>query len=156
MEKFEYITHSQTDTLHFAGILGKMLNAGDAVLLRGDLGTGKSVMARGIARALGVTEAMPSPTFTILIPYQGDKKVYHFDLYRLADPDEFYASGLDEFVGGDGIALIEWPEMAELDAQPALKLSLERGGADDERKIEIVNAGVRDFNPDALAEWRKR
>ena len=156
MEKFEFITHSQEDTLRFAGFLGKMLDAGDTVLLRGDLGTGKSVMARGIARALGVTGAMPSPTFTILIPYQGSKKVYHFDLYRLADPDEFYASGLEEFVGGDGVALIEWPEMADLEVRPALNLTLARGAGDDERKIEIVNGGVKGFDPEALSEWRKR
>ena len=73
--------------LRFASALAEMLGAGDTVLLDGDLGAGKSVMARGIARALGVTGAMPSPTFTLLIPYQGRIPVYHFDLYRLADPD---------------------------------------------------------------------
>ena len=66
--------------MRFSAALAGMLDAGDTVLLTGDLGTGKSVIARGIARALGVTGAMPSPTFTILIPYQGSKKVYHFDL----------------------------------------------------------------------------
>ncbi len=154
MEKFVYLTHSQEDTLRFSSSLAEMLDAGDTVLLTGDLGTGKSVVARGIARALGVTGAMPSPTFTILIPYQGRKKVYHFDLYRLSDPDEFYASGLDEFVGGDGIALIEWPQMAELEVQPSLKLSLMRGDTDDERRIEIENAGTAGFRPEALKEWR--
>ena len=96
--------------MKFAAALANMLDAGDTVLLEGDLGTGKSVMARGVARALGIAGAMPSPTFTLLIPYEGTKKLYHFDLYRLADPDEFYAAGLDEFVGGDGIALVEWSE----------------------------------------------
>ena len=65
--------------MRFSAVLAEMLDAGDTVLLTGDLGAGKSVIARGIARALGVTGAMPSPTFTILIPYQGKKKVYHFD-----------------------------------------------------------------------------
>ena len=156
MEKFEYLTRSQEDTLRFAATLAQMLKSGDTVLLTGDLGTGKSVVARGIARALGVTGAMPSPTFTILIPYQGREKVYHFDLYRLSDPDEFYASGLDEFVGGDGIALIEWPQMAELEVRPALKLFLERGENDDDREIEIENAGVAGFNPEALTKWRRK
>ena len=156
MEKLEYITHSEKETLRFSAALADMLNAGDTVLLTGDLGTGKSVIARGIARAMGVTGAMPSPTFTILIPYKGNKKVYHFDLYRLADPDEFYAAGLDEFVGGDGVALIEWPQMAELEPRPALKLTLSRGDSDDVRIIQIENAGVTGFRPEALAEWSNR
>ena len=70
MEAFEYKTRSEADTMRFSAALAGMLDAGDTVLLTGDLGTGKSVIARGIARALGVTGAMPSPTFTILIPYQ--------------------------------------------------------------------------------------
>ena len=148
-----YQTRSEAETLRFASALAGMLGAGDTVLLDGDLGAGKSVMARGIARALGVTGAMPSPTFTLLIPYQGRIPVYHFDLYRLADPDEFYAAGLDEFVGGTGVAVVEWPQMAELEPRPALKLSIRRGGSDDERWIEIENHGVAGFDPQRLREW---
>ncbi len=148
-----YQTRSEAETLRFASALAEMLGAGDTVLLDGDLGAGKSVMARGIARALGVTGAMPSPTFTLLIPYQGRIPVYHFDLYRLADPDEFYAAGLDEFVGGDGVAVVEWPQMAELEPRPALKLSIRRGGSDDERWIEIENRGLAGFDPQRLCEW---
>ena len=148
-----YQTRSEAETLRFASALAEMLGAGDTVLLDGDLGAGKSVMARGIARALGVTGAMPSPTFTLLIPYQGCIPVYHFDLYRLADPDEFYAAGLDEFVGGDGVAVVEWPQMAELEPRPALKLSIRRGESDDERWIEIENCGVAGFDPRRLREW---
>ena len=140
--------------MKFASALANMLDAGDTVLLEGDLGAGKSVMARGVARALGIAGAMPSPTFTLLIPYQGTKKLYHFDLYRLADPDEFYETGLDEFVGGDGIALVEWPQMAELEPVPALKLTLKRGEGFDDRLIEIENDSVAGFDESALAEWR--
>lgn len=147
-------TRSEADTMKFAAALASMLDAGDTVLLEGDLGTGKSVMARGVARALGIAGAMPSPTFTLLIPYEGTKKLYHFDLYRLADPDEFYAAGLDEFVGGDGIALVEWPQMAELEPVPALKLNLRRGESDDDRLIEIENDGVAGFDAETLREWR--
>lgn len=149
-----FLTRSEADTMKFAAALANMLDAGDTVLLEGDLGTGKSVMARGVARALGIAGAMPSPTFTLLIPYEGTKKLYHFDLYRLADPDEFYAAGLDEFVGGDGIALVEWPQMAELEPEPALKLNLRRGEGDDDRLIEIENDGVAGFDAGALVEWR--
>lgn len=149
-----YLTRSEAETMRFASALAGMLDAGDTVLLEGDLGAGKSVMARGVARALGIAGAMPSPTFTLLIPYEGTKKLYHFDLYRLSDPDEFYAAGLDEFIGGDGIALVEWPQMADLSVEPSLEMTIRRGQADDDRLIEIKNNGVRGYDETALAEWR--
>lgn len=151
-----YITRSEEDTLRFSGAIAGMLNAGDTVMLHGDLGTGKSVFARGIARAMGVTGAMPSPTFTLLIPYEGRCKIYHYDLYRLNDPDEFYAAGLDEFIGGDGIALVEWPEMADVDPQPALNIYIERMADNTEmRLIRIENDGVRGFDEAKIQDWRE-
>ena len=130
-----------------------MLRAGDSVLLHGDLGAGKSVFARGVARGLGISGPMPSPTFTLLIPYEGEKKLYHFDLYRLNDPDEFYAAGLEEFIGGDGVALIEWPEMAEIDPEPALHVTISRCGDENEREIEIERVGM-ELDEALLADWR--
>lgn len=150
-----YRTRSEADTMRFAAALAEMLDAGDALLLEGDLGAGKSVVARGVARALGIAGAMPSPTFTLLIPYEGKKKLYHFDLYRLADPDEFYAAGLDEFVGGDGIAVVEWPQMADLSSERSIRLRIARGESDDERVIELENRAVAGFDARALAEWRR-
>jgi len=148
-------TNSENDTLAFASRLAPMLAPGDTVLLTGDLGAGKSVLARGIARGMGVTGPMPSPTFTLMVPYEaGGRKLYHYDLYRLSDPDEYYAAGLDEFVGGDGVALVEWPQMAELDVAPALNITLTRGAEDDARRIEIENDGVAGFDPAALSDWR--
>lgn len=150
-----YQTRSEADTMRFAAALGRQLDAGDVLLLEGDLGAGKSVVARGVARALGIAGAMPSPTFTLLIPYEGEKKLYHFDLYRLADPDEFWAAGLDEFVGGDGIAVIEWPQMAQLSPERSIALRIARGEGDDDRVIELENCGVPGFDAGALAEWRR-
>jgi len=149
-----YMTRSEADTMKFAACLAGMLAAGDTVLLNGDLGVGKSVIARGVARGLDIHGPMPSPTFTIMIPYEGRKKLYHFDLYRLSDPDEYYAAGLDEFVGGDGIALVEWPEMAELAPYPCLDMHILRTGDENARRIEIENRGVCGFNDEMLAEWR--
>ena len=103
---------------------------------------------------MGVVGAMPSPTFTLMIPYEaGGRKLYHFDLYRLADPDEYEAAGLDEFVGGDGVAVVEWPQMAELAPWPALRVTLSRMAGDEEREITIENDGVAGFDPAALARW---
>ncbi|MCQ2437422.1 MAG: tRNA (adenosine(37)-N6)-threonylcarbamoyltransferase complex ATPase subunit type 1 TsaE [Clostridia bacterium] len=147
-------TTSAEDTERFAAKLAEMLKVGDTVFLSGDLGTGKSVLARGIARALGVVGAMPSPTFTLVIPHKGKVPVYHFDLYRLADPDGFYAAGLDEMIGGDGVALVEWPEMADPETDRSLWLTLSRGANDDERSIEIRNDGVDGFDALALSDWK--
>ena len=153
----KFQTVSQQDTMDMAACLAQMLKAGDTVLLHGDLGAGKSVFARGVARGMGIEGPMPSPTFTLLIPYEGSAgRFYHFDLYRLNDPDEFYAAGLDEFIGGDGVAVVEWPEMAELYASPRLDVRIDRAAGADEnrREIEIENVGVAGFKPDALDRWR--
>ncbi len=152
-----YETHSEQETMMFAARLSPMLSAGDAVLLEGDLGAGKSVLARGIARGMGIGGPMPSPTFTLMIPYgNGGRKLYHFDLYRLADPDEYYVAGLDEFVGGDGVAVIEWPQMAELEPRPCLRVRLERSGDENRRRIDIENEGVAGFDPESLKDWRAK
>ena len=149
-----YLTRSEADTMALATALAPMLSSGDTVLLEGDLGVGKSVLARGIARGMGVTGPMPSPTFTLLIPYEGKKKLYHFDLYRLNDPDEFYAAGLDEFIGGDGVALIEWPEMADIDPVPALHVTISRSAGGDENEREIIIEAVgKDADASLLSEW---
>lgn len=130
-------TSSENDTYNFGMALGSGLTAGDCVLLTGDLGAGKSVLARGVACAHGICGAMPSPTFVLMIPYEGDVNVYHFDLYRMDDPDEFYQAGLQDYIGGDGIAVIEWPEMAELEPAGAVRVKVMRSDADDERMIEV-------------------
>ena len=149
-----YETASEADTMAFAGALAHQLAAGDTVLIQGDLGAGKSVFTRGLGRALGVTGPMPSPTFTMLIPHRGRLPFYHYDLYRLSDEDEFYAAGLDEFIGGDGVAAVEWPEMADLHVTPSLQVTICRGSDDSRRVIAIENHGVAGYDPRALAQWR--
>ena len=118
------LTASAEETGRFGAALSACLAAGDTVFLRGDLGTGKSVLARGIARGLGVTGNMPSPTFTLMQPYEGRCPVYHFDLYRLDDADSFYEAGLDEYLGGSGVAIVEWPDIADADPLPRVDILL--------------------------------
>lgn len=95
--------------------LGACLRPGDVVLLRGEMGAGKSVLTRAAARALGVEGPVPSPTFTILNIHEGRAmKLYHFDLYRLEGADALFEMGLDEFIPArDGVCFIEWPQMAQ-------------------------------------------
>lgn len=108
------ITHSAQETRKLGEKLANRLNPGDVVLLEGDLGAGKSELARGVARGLGIEGAVPSPSFTILNAYdEGRCPLYHFDWYRIEDANEIYEMGMEEQLGGDGIALIEWSERAE-------------------------------------------
>ncbi len=147
-----YRTHSQEETFDFGAALGGALKPGDSVLISGDLGAGKSVLARGAGRALGVEGPMPSPTFTLMQPYGN---VCHFDLYRLSDEDEYYAAGLDEFTGGRWIALIEWP-FEGMDLSPRVEVSIERGETEDARTIRLTCSGMGERTTeiaDVLGAW---
>jgi len=103
---------AEEQTLAFGVQLGRLLEQPALILLQGDLGAGKSVLARGIARGLGVDPQVPitSPTFTLMNHYPARLDLYHFDLYRLADPDELIEIGFDDYAYGNGVALVEWPE----------------------------------------------
>lgn len=151
-----YITRESADTFEFGKALGACLKAGDTVLLYGDLGAGKSVLARGIASALGVHEEMASPTFTLMQPYRGDReKVYHFDLYRLSGEDELYAAGLTDHIGGDGVALIEWPQQADVCPPVRVEIDLMRAEEFDVREIDLNFFGMQDReNAIRRAVWK--
>lgn len=103
-------TNSPAETRAFGERLASQLQAGDVLLLLGDLGAGKSELTRGIAKGLGITATVASPSFTILNVYEeGRVPLYHFDWYRLNDVEELYEMGMDEYLGGDGVAVVEWP-----------------------------------------------
>ncbi len=111
-EKFE--SFSREDTFEYAKKLGEQAKPGDVYCLSGDLGVGKTVFAQGFGAGLGITEPMSSPTFTILQEYtEGRLPLYHYDVYRVGDVDEMEETGFYEYVGGDGVALIEWAELIE-------------------------------------------
>lgn len=91
--------------------LGKKLVNGDVVCLQGELGTGKTAFVKGVAKAQGINDHITSPTFTIVNEYEGDKILYHFDVYRLNDEQELYDIGFEEYLYGEGIVIIEWADI---------------------------------------------
>ena len=136
------ITNSAAETRELGKRLAEKLKAGDVILLTGELGAGKSELARGIAKGLGVAETVTSPSFTIMNVYEsGRTPLYHFDWYRLESEEELYELGMDEYLGGDGIALVEWPERCP-DANPAdcLRVRITAEG-ENTRKIEAEPNG---------------
>lgn len=113
MEK-QIESFSREDTFNFAKALGENAKPGEVYCLSGDLGVGKTVFAQGFGAGLGIDEPMSSPTFTILQEYtEGRLPLYHYDVYRVGDVDEMEETGFYEYVGGDGVALIEWAELIE-------------------------------------------
>ena len=107
----EYNSNSPKETENIAKAFSKELNGGDVICLNGDLGTGKTAFVGGLVKALGYAESISSPTFTIVNCYEGGKfPIYHFDVYRIEDPDEMYEIGYEEYIYGDGVTLIEWSE----------------------------------------------
>ncbi|MBO6108295.1 MAG: tRNA (adenosine(37)-N6)-threonylcarbamoyltransferase complex ATPase subunit type 1 TsaE [Eubacterium sp.] len=134
----------EADTLALGERLGRSASPGDIYLLDGDLGVGKTVFAKGFARGLDIKDTIVSPTFTIVHEYDGRLRLFHFDVYRIGDPDEMYDIGFDEYLYGDGVCLIEWPErVAELIPDTAVRISIEKDNERgfDYRRIRIAAAG---------------
>lgn len=104
-----YETRGPEETLQIGNMLGESAAAGEVYALIGDLGVGKTVFTKGFAQGLGITGPVNSPTFTILQIYEeGRIPLYHFDVYRIEEPEEMEEIGFDEYIDGDGVCLIEW------------------------------------------------
>lgn len=126
--------------------IGREVEVPVVLALRGELGAGKSVLARAVARGAGVRGAMPSPTFNLVYRYQGERdiEVWHLDLYRLEDPEEVWELGWRELGEGRQIVLIEWPERAEaLLPEDRWDIYLEEMGVgrEGERRVRAVRRG---------------
>ncbi len=107
-------TYSPEETFEAGKKLGEQAQAGDVFALLGDLGVGKTVFTQGFARGLVIEEPVNSPTFTILQIYEeGRLPLYHFDVYRIGDPEEMDEIGFEEYTEGNGVCLIEWANLIE-------------------------------------------
>ncbi len=135
-------TRSAAETKALGEALAGQLLPGDVLLLRGDLGAGKSELTRGIARGLGIAGHVPSPSFTILQAYEdGRLPLYHFDWYRIADAGELFELAVDEYLYGNGVSVIEWPDMG-LEAIPETHLAITLTvTGETERQLSFAAAG---------------
>lgn len=136
----QFLSHSSTETTAIAKELGKSLPINTVICFFGDLAAGKTTFIKGLL--MGAAEidpiAVQSPTFTYLHIYQGSKTIYHFDLYRLKDIDEFLSMGFDEYFDADGICCIEWSErISSYLPYGCMQIHMEHAG-EDKRLIKII------------------
>ncbi len=103
-------SYGEEETFKIGQMLGRKALPGQIFCLVGDLGTGKTVLAKGMADGLGIQEDIVSPTFTIVQEYQGRLPFYHFDIYRIMDEDELFEIGWEEYINGNGVCLVEWAD----------------------------------------------
>ena len=132
-------THSAQDTQAVAQRLAARVWPGTVITLNGDLGAGKTTFTQGFARGLGVTRNVNSPTFTIMKQYSGRLPLYHMDVYRLEDTGDDI--GLEEYILGDGVAIVEWSDLIESSLPTErLALTIERTG-DESRRLTFAPVG---------------
>ena len=129
------ILHSEQEVTEYGIRLGEEAMPGQVIALTGDLGAGKTTLTKAIARGLGVSEMITSPTFTIVKEYRsGRLPLFHFDVYRIGDIDEMYELGYEEYFYGDGLCVIEWADLIEeLIPEDALRISIAYGSSEEER-----------------------
>lgn len=123
-----YETYSAEETAQIGRTLAQQLEPGSVCALVGDLGVGKTVFTQGLAQGLGITEPVCSPTFTIVQVYEeGRMPFYHFDVYRIADPQEMEEIGYEEYFYGNGVTLVEWADLiTELMPLSYRKITIEK------------------------------
>lgn len=133
------VTNSPEETVNLGMRIGSYLRKGDILALQGSLAAGKTTITKGIAAALGITESVTSPTFTLISEYYGKMTLYHMDVYRLDSTEDFINLGVEEMLYGDGVCVIEWSEkvMKEL-PEKTIRILLETA-TDGSRNITIDN-----------------
>ncbi|MEE8413182.1 MAG: tRNA (adenosine(37)-N6)-threonylcarbamoyltransferase complex ATPase subunit type 1 TsaE [Dehalococcoidales bacterium] len=154
-ENLELITHSPEQTQELGERIGELALPGDVLLLVGQLGAGKTCLIQGIARGLGIREYVLSPTFVIMRELYGRLPLYHIDLYRLDNIEESMDLGLDDYLYGKGVCVVEWAEKA-LSILPGNRLLVKMGylpDTDTGRSLRVEASGQR--YPEMLARLRE-
>ena len=132
-----FLTNSPADTEALGAAVGKILQPGTVIAYRGDLGAGKTAFTRGLARGLGYTDMVTSPTYTIVNEYLGGRiPLFHFDMYRLASSDDLWDIGWDDYLDRGGVCAVEWSENVSDAMEGAILITIHKTGAES-RRIEI-------------------
>ena len=133
----EFLTHSPVQTEAVGAALGKILNPGTILAYEGDLGAGKTAFTRGLARGLGCTDMVTSPTYTIVNEYlSGRLPLFHFDMYRLHSSDDLWDIGWEDYLERGGVCAVEWSENVKDAMEDAICVRIEKVG-DESRRITI-------------------
>jgi tRNA threonylcarbamoyladenosine biosynthesis protein TsaE len=133
-----FVTQGPEDTEVVGEALGKLLPGGSVLAYTGDLGAGKTAFTRGLARGLGITERVTSPTFNIVNEYEGGRlPLFHFDLYRLGSAEELFDIGWEDYLARNGVCAVEWSENAQDALEDPIYVELSRGDSDTQRVITI-------------------
>lgn len=143
LTKTEFTSTSPEETLAIGRILSESLEPGDIICLKGQLGAGKTHLVKGISSGLGISEhVVNSPTFTLIHEYKGRLPVYHFDLYRVKDVSELRDIGTEDYLYGQGVCIVEWPEILENDLPAnAVHVTIEKIDVST-RKLSIATSGA--------------
>ena len=130
----QYITNSPAETEAVGAALGKILKPGTVIAYRGDLGAGKTAFTRGLARGLGSSEMVTSPTYTIVNEYLGGRMpLFHFDMYRLASSDDLWDIGWEDYLDRNGVCAVEWSENVEDALEDPIIITIEKLGEESRR-----------------------
>ena len=154
---FTLILENEAATVDMGGVLARLVQQGAVIFLHGDLGAGKTTLTRGIVQGVGHTGKVKSPTYTLVEPYELEHcSVYHFDLYRLGDPEELEYMGIRDYFAPSSICVIEWPEKGQgFIPTPDLNITMQYLGeqrqisieAESERGIALLNTLQNDEQP---------
>lgn len=141
-------TNSPEETKKLGFHMSKYLHNGDIILLSGDLGAGKTLFTKGLGLGLEIKEPVTSPTFTLMHEYEGRLPLYHFDLYRIEDPEELIEVGLLDYMYGDGVTVVEWFEKMDEYPPEYIKIKIFVEKIDQEiiqnrRRLEFFAKGSR-------------
>lgn len=146
-----FYSHNEDELIAYGNRLGQELQAGDILVLTGNLGAGKTTLTKGIAKGLDIHQMIKSPTYTIVREYEGRLPLYHLDVYRIGnDPDSI---DLDDFLYGDGVTVIEWGELLETDllgdylevvitpSEDGREITLHANGSRSQTLLEAIERG---------------
>lgn len=143
----QHQTNSAAETEALGKRLGLRLSPGAVIAYTGDLGAGKTAFTRGLARGLGITERVTSPTFTIVNEYEGGRlPLFHFDMYRLGSSDELYDIGWEDYLSRGGVCAVEWSEIvADALESDTIRVDIRRSETGEENSRMITITGVKDL-----------